>query len=110
MSTKPYSKLFNVVQSNILSTFQIIAKIYDDRIPPPPPQKKKNFPKNLENLRKKENLKMRISTKPCYKPLSVVCNYFLVMFLIMVYRIYGERNQWDPSKSLRGALLPPMFI
>ena len=45
MSTKPYSKLFNVVQNNILSTFQIIAKIYDDRSRP-------KCPENFEKLRK----------------------------------------------------------
>ena len=35
-----------------------------------------NVPKNLENLREMENLKMRISTKPFYKLFSVVHNYF----------------------------------
>ena len=48
-----------------------------------------NIPKNLENLRKKENLKMRISTKPCYKIFNVVHNYFLWMFLI-IERIYDD--------------------
>ena len=40
MSTKPYSKLFfNMVQNNILSTFQIIAKVYDYHIRPKCPEK-----------------------------------------------------------------------
>ena len=43
MSTKPYSKLFNVVRNNILSTFQIIAEIYDDRIRPKCPDKLRKF-------------------------------------------------------------------
>ena len=58
MSTKPYSKLFNVVQNNILSTFQIIAKIYDDRIRP-------KCPENFENLRKMKTWKCKY-TKPWY--------------------------------------------
>ena len=45
-----------------------------------------NVPKNLENLRKTWNLKMRISTKSFYKLSSLVYNYFLWMFLII------ERN------------------
>ena len=49
-----------------------------------------NVPKNIENLREKENLKMRISTKPFYKIFSVVHNYFLWMFLI-IERIYDDR-------------------
>ena len=36
-----------------------------------------NVTTNLEQLREKENLKMRISTKPLYKLFSVVHNYFL---------------------------------
>ena len=35
-----------------------------------------NVPKNLENLREMENLKMRISTNPFYKLFSVVHSYF----------------------------------
>ena len=31
-----------------------------------------NVPKNLDNLRKYENLQMRISTKPCYKLLKSI--------------------------------------
>ena len=55
---------------------------------------------------------MQISTKPCYKLFSVVVvhNYFLPMLLIMGYRIYGDGTNRDPSKSLRGAWLPPRFF
>ena len=49
-----------------------------------------NVPKNLENLRKYENLQMQISTKPCYKLFSVVHNYFVWMFPINE-RIYDDR-------------------
>ena len=49
-----------------------------------------NVSENLEKLREKENLKMRISTKPFYKLFSVVHNYFLWMFLI-IERIYDDR-------------------
>ena len=49
-----------------------------------------NVSENLEKLREKENLKMRISTKPFYKLFSVVQNYFLSMFLI-IERIYDDR-------------------
>ena len=48
-----------------------------------------NVPKNLENLREKENLKMRISTNPFYKLLSVVHSYFQWMFLV-IDRIYDD--------------------
>ena len=41
-----------------------------------------NVSENLEKLREKENLKMRISTNPFYKLFSVVHNYILSMFLI----------------------------
>ena len=49
-----------------------------------------NVSENLEKLREKENLKMRISTKPFYKLFSVVQNYFLSMFLF-IERIYDDR-------------------
>ena len=44
---------------------------------------------NLEKLPKTGNLKMRISTKSCYKLLSVVQNYFLYIFQI-IERIYDD--------------------
>ena len=53
-----------------------------------------NVPENLEKLWKKENMKMRISTKPFYKLFIVVHNYFLWMFNI-IERIYDDRI---PSK------------
>ena len=59
-----------------------------------------NVTKNLENLRKKENLKMRVSTKPCYKLFSVVHNYFLWMFLI-IERIYDDRIPPKCPQKLR---------
>ena len=37
-----------------------------------------NVSENLEKLREKENLKMRISTKPFYKLFSGVQNYFFI--------------------------------
>ena len=49
-----------------------------------------NVPENIEKLREKEYLEMRISTKPFYKRFSVVHNYFLWMFLI-IERIYDDR-------------------
>ena len=49
-----------------------------------------NVPKNLENLREKVNLKMRISTNPFYKLFSVVHSYFQWMFLV-IDRIYDDR-------------------
>ena len=49
-----------------------------------------NVPENLEQLRKKENLKKQISTKPFYKLFSVIRNYFLWMFLI-IEKIYDDR-------------------
>ena len=61
----------------------MIERIYDDRIGP-------NVPKNLSNLPKKENLKTRIYTKPCYNLFSVVHNYFLWMCLI-IERMYDDR-------------------
>ena len=76
ISTKPFYKLFSVVHNYILWMFHIIERIYNDRISP-------NVPENLEKLWKKENLKMRISTKPFYKLFSVVHNYFLWMCLII---------------------------
>ena len=42
-----------------------------------------NAHKNLENLRKNESMKMRISTKPLYKLFSVVHNYFQCIFHII---------------------------
>ena len=59
-----------------------------------------NVPENLENLRKKENLKMGISTKPCYKLFSVVHNYFLWMCLI-IERIYDDRIPPKCPQKLR---------
>ena len=57
-------------------------------------------PKNLENLRKTWNLKMRISTKSFYKLFSVVHNYFLWMFLI-IERKYVDRIPPKCPKKLR---------
>ena len=53
---------------------------------------------NLENLREKENLKMRISTKPFYKLFSVVHNYFLWMFLVIdrIYYIWSYPFKMSP--------------
>ena len=59
-----------------------------------------NVPKNLENLRKTWNLKMRISTKSFYKLFSVVHNYFLWMFLI-IERKYVDRIPPKCPKKLR---------
>ena len=56
-----------------------------------------NVPENLEKLREKENLEMRISTKPFYKLFSVVHNYFLWMCLI-IERIYDDRISKCPQK------------
>ena len=58
------------------------------------------FPKNLENMRKTWNLKMRISTKSFYKLFSVVHNYFLWMFLI-IERKYVDRIPPKCPKKLR---------
>ena len=58
-----------------------------------------NVPENLEKLWEKENLKMRISTKPFYKRFSVVHNYFLWMFLI-IERIYDDRIAPNIPKNL----------
>ena len=58
-----------------------------------------NVPKNLENVRKKENLKMGISTEPFYKLFSVVHNYFLSMFLF-IERIYDDRISQNVSENL----------
>ena len=63
MSTKPYSKLFNVVQNNILSTFQIIANIYDDRIRQKCPQKLRKFAK----ISKPENANLVWFTSTLYE-------------------------------------------
>ena len=93
ISTKPFYKLFSVVHNYFLWMCLIIERIYDDRISP-------NVPKNLENLREKENLKMRISTKPFYKLFSVVHNYFLWMFLI-IERIYDDRISPKCPRKLR---------
>ena len=57
---------------------------------------RQNVPENLEKLRKKENLKMRISTKPLYKLFSVVHNYLLWMCLI-IERIYHVRIRFKMS-------------
>ena len=59
-----------------------------------------NVSENLEKLREKENLKMRISTKPFYKLFSVVHNYFLWMFLI-IERIYDDRIPPKCPQKLR---------
>ena len=59
-----------------------------------------NVPENLEKLWKKENLKMRISTKPLYKLFSVVHNYFLWMFHI-IERIYDDRIPPKCHQKLR---------
>ena len=93
ISTKPFYKLFSVVHNYFLWMCLIIERIYDDRISP-------NVPENLEKLRKKENLKMRISTKPCYKLFSVVHNYFLWMFQI-IERIYDDRISPKCPQKLR---------
>ena len=42
-----------------------------------------NVLKNLENLREKENLKMRIYTNPFYKLFCVVHSYFQWMFQVI---------------------------
>ena len=93
ISTKPFYKRFSVVHNYFLWMCLIIERIYDDRIAP-------NIPKNLEYLRKKENLKTRISTKPFYKLFSVVHNYFLWMFLI-IERIYDDRISPKCPRKLR---------
>ena len=59
-----------------------------------------NVPKNLENLREMENLKMRISTKPFYKLFSVVHNNFQWMFLV-IDRIYDDRIPPKCPQKLR---------
>ena len=59
-----------------------------------------NVPKNIEKLREKEYLKMRISTNPFYKRFSVVHNYFLWMFLI-IERIYDDRIPPKCPQKLR---------
>ena len=59
-----------------------------------------DVPENLEKLRKKENLKMRISTKPFYKLFSVVHNYFLWMFQI-IERVYNDRISPKCPRKLR---------
>ena len=59
-----------------------------------------NVPKNMEKLREKEYLEMRISTKPFYKLFSVVDNYFLWMFLI-IERICDDRIPPKCSQKLR---------
>ena len=59
-----------------------------------------NVPENIEKLREKEYLEMRISTKPFYKLFSVVHNYFLWMFLI-IERIYDDRISSKCPRKLR---------
>ena len=59
-----------------------------------------NVPENLEQLRKKENLKMRIATKTFYKLFSVIHNYFLWMCLI-IEKIYDDRISPKCSRKLR---------
>ena len=83
ISTKPFYKLFSVVHNYFLWMYLIIERIYDGRISPKCAQK-------LIKFTKMENLKMWISTKPCYKVLSVVHNYFLWMYII-IERIYDDR-------------------
>ena len=92
ISTKPFYKLFSVVHNYFLWMFHIIERIYNDRISP-------NVPENLEKLWKKENLKMRIYTKPFYKLFGVVHNYFLWMFHI-IERIYDYRISPKCPKKL----------
>ena len=87
-------KLFSVVHNCFLWMFQIIERIYDDIV------SLHNVPENLEKLRKKENLKMRISTKPFYKLFSVVHNYFLWMFQI-IERVYNDRISPKCFRKLR---------
>ena len=59
-----------------------------------------NVPKNLENLRKRENMKMRISTEPFYKLFSVVHDYFLSIFLF-IDRRYDDRISPKCLRKLR---------
>ena len=56
----------------------------------------KNVPKNIEKLREKEYLEMRIYTKL----FSVVQNDFLWMFLI-IERIYDDRISSKCPRKLR---------
>ena len=93
ISTKPSYKLLSVAHNYFLWMYIIIEKIYDDRISP-------KCPENLEKLREKENLEMRISTKPFYKLVSVVHNYFLWMYLI-IERIYDDRISPKCAQKLR---------
>ena len=102
ISTKPCYKLFSVVDNYILRMFQLIARIYDDRISP-------KCPRKLRKFAKKENLKMRICNKPCYKLFSVVHNCFLWMCLI-IERIYDDRippkchqklGKWREKENLK---------
>ena len=87
ISTKPLYKLFSVVHNYFLWMCLIIERIYDDRIA-------QNAPKNLENLRENESMKMRIYTKPLYKLFSVVHNYFLCIFQIIedLWWSYAQNN------------------
>ena len=59
-----------------------------------------NVTKNLEKLREKANLEMRISTNPFYKLFSVVHNHFLWMFHI-IERIYDDRIPSKCHQKLR---------
>ena len=93
ISTKPFYKLFSVVHNNFQWMCLISERIYDDRI-------LENVPKNLENLRKTWNLKMRISTQSFYKLFCVVHNYLLWMFLI-IERKYVDRIPPKCPKKLR---------
>ena len=67
--TNPFYKLFCVVHSYFQCMFEVIDRICDDRIPLKCPQK-------LSKCAKNGKLKMRISTKPFYKPFSSVHNNF----------------------------------
>ena len=93
ISTEPFYKLFSVVHNYFLSMCLFIERIYDDRIPP-------KCIRKLRKIAKKENLKMRISTKPFYKLFSTVHNYFLWMCLI-IERIYDDRIPRKCSQKLR---------
>ena len=93
ISTKPFYKLFSVVHNNFLWMCLIIERTYNCRI-------SSKCPRKLEKLREKENLKTRISTKPCYNLFSVVHNYFLWMCLI-IERIYDDRIPPKCPQKLR---------
>ena len=49
----------------------------------------KIYPNNFGKFQKMGNLKMRMSSKPCYKLVSVVHNYILCIFQV-IERIYDD--------------------